>query len=442
MHSEDYFDAYRNEVTRNVRRNFSLNLLDGILFTFGFAFIDAASVLPAFIRGLGASDFLISIVPAAEAIGWMTPQIFISNFVERLARKKPYVLAVGAWERIPLIFVILLCFFVGNSSPRLLLAVCLGAVLTSAVAFGFVNPAWFDLVAKVTPLRRRAKLSALRMGLGTLLGVAAGLIVEWVLNQSKISFPQNYGLLFLMALFLMGLSLFCLAFVREPVYPLRSKKVKLRDYLSGLPAILKVDRNFKNFLGATFLQRATIIAVAFYIINALEKFALADKWVGRFTVSIMAGRMVATPVFGFLGDKFGHKINLVAGSMAHLAAASLAIIAPNEWWYLAVFALVSVGFSSQQVSRFNMAVEFCEPQRRPTYVALSNSLLGPVGLIALLGGVLVKVVGYNGIFAIAGLFALASALFMIISVHEPRKRPPTPIACGYNGRFAQNDFPR
>ncbi len=435
MDAEGQFASYYEEVNRNVRRNFSLNALDGILFTFGFAFVDLASVLPVFIRRLGGSDFLISMIPAAQAIGWMTPQIFISNFVERLRRKKPYVLAVGAWERLPHLLVIALCFIIGSSHPKLLLAACLWAIFTAAMAFGFVNPAWFDLVAKVTPMQHRGKLSAVKIGVGTLLGMGAGWIVELVLDQSGIPFPKNYGWLFAIALFLMSLSLLCLAFVREPVYPVRTPKVRLRDYLRQLPGILRDDTNFRNLLAGTFMHRATIVAVAFYAINALEKFNLPDKWVGRFTIFIMAGRFLSTPVFGFLGDKLGHKMNLVIGAVAHLSAAILAIVAPNEWWYLPVFALVSVGFSSGLVSRFNIVVEFCDPERRPTYLALSNSLLGPTGLIALLGGGLAGTIGYNGLFVIAGLFALGSALCLIFAVSEPRKLCRQPRPAGYNGRM-------
>lgn len=431
MQDYERFDAYHNEVSQNVRRNFRLNALDGILFTFGLAFIDPASVLPAFIRRLGGSNFLIAIIPAAQTIGRMAPQIFVSNFVERLRRKKPYVLAVGAWERLPLLFVIALCFLLGNSQPTLLLAVTLAAFFTTALAFGFVGPAWFDLVAKVTPLRHRGKLSALNVGAGSLLGVGAGLGVERIL-RSPIAFPQNYGWLFVLAFLYMSLSLVCLTFVREPVYPIRTPKVKLKDYLSTLPVIVREDKNFRNFLAATFLHRATIVAVAFYAINGLEKFGLPDRWVGRFTIFVMIGRLVATPVFGLLGDKLGHKINLVIGSLAHLAAAVLAILAPNEWWYLPVFALLSVGFSSMRVSRFNMAVEFCDPSRRPTYVALSNNFLVPTGLIGLAGGLLVAVIGYNGLFLLAALFAFASGLWLILGVREPRKLSRGPKTAGYH----------
>jgi MFS family permease len=418
---EGQFADYYSEVNRNVRRNFTLNALDGVLFTFGFAFVDLASVVPAFIRRLGASDFLVSIIPAAQSIGWMLPQVFISNYVEGLRRKKPYVVAVGAWERLPYLAVIVLCFLLGSSHPTLVLAVCLSAVFAAALAYGLVSPAWFDMVAKVTPVHHRGKLSALKIGLGTFLGMGAGWIAERVLAQSHIPFPQNYGWLFATALVLMSLSLLCLSFVREPIYPIQTPRVRLKEYLAKLPAILRKDRNFRNFLAATFLHRATIIAVAFYAINGLEKFELPDSWVGRFTIFIMAGRFLSTPLFGFLGDKLGHKINLVIGSLGHLAAAILAIVAPNAWCYLPVFALVSVGFSSSQVSRFNMVVEFCDPERRPTYLALSNSVLGPTGFVALLGGLLVRIVGYDGLFGIAGFFALGSALCLALAVHEPRK---------------------
>jgi MFS family permease len=421
MDSDGQFAAYQSEVSRNVRRNFTFNALDGILFTFGFAFVDLASVVPAFIRRLGGSDFLISVIPAAQAIGWMTPQIFVANFVEGLRRKKPYVIAVGAWERLPHLAVIALCFLLGSSHPHVLIAACLAAVFAAALAFGLVGPAWFDLVAKVTPVRRRGRLSALNVGAGTLLGIGAGWIVERLLADPEIPFPQNFGWLFVLAIVLMSLSLLSLSLVREPVYPVQTQRIPFREYLSRLRIIMKTDRNFRNFLVGTFLQRATIVAVAFYTINALEKFDLPDSWVGRFTVSIMAGRFIGTPIFGLLGDRLGHKINLVIGAMGHFSAAVLAIVAPNEWWYLPVFALVSVGFSSNLVSRFNMVVEFCDPERRPTYLALSSSVLGPTGIVALLGGALASIVGYNGLFVIAGLLALSSAMCLVFGVREPRK---------------------
>jgi len=435
MEQNNGFDAYHAEAIQNVRRNFLLNSLDGILFTFGFAFIDPASVVPAFIRRLGGSDFLISLIPAAQAIGWMTPQIFISNFVERLRWKKPYVVALGVWERLPYLSVVPLCFLFGSSHPTLLLWACLGGFFAAPLVSGFDSPAWFDLVAKVTPLRQRGRLSAVKIALGTLLGVGAGWIVERVLDHSHIPFPENYAWLFVMAVFLMGLSLLCISFVREPLYPVENRREKLRDYLSKIPAILKKEKNFRNFIIGTFLQRATVISLAFYSINGLVKFQLPDKWVGTFTVCIMGGRLLVTPVFGFLGDRYGHKINLVVGSLAYLGASVLAIFAPNKWSYLPVFALFSTGYSSDLVSRFNMAVEFCTPERRPTYVALSNTLLGPTGILALLGGLMVPVIGYNGLFVISGLFALSSALWMIAAVREPRKLPRVAVSPSAGAQF-------
>ncbi len=435
MHSEKTFEAYRHEVRQNVRWNFLFNSLDGILFVLALAFIEPGSVLPAFIRRLGGSDFLVSVIPAAQAMGWMTPQIFISNFVERLSRKKPFVVGMGVVERLPYLSIIALCFLLASSQHLVLLVVCLSAIFGAALASGFNSPGWFDMVTKVTPLRHRGKLSAVRMTVGTLLGIGAGWVVEWVLDQSHISFPRNYGFLFVTALFFMSLSLVCMASVREPVYPGRHERLTLRNYLSKLPAILKKEKNFRNFLVGTFLQRATFIALAFYAINGLEKFGLPDKWVGRFTVSIMVGRVLATPVFGLLGDRFGHKINLVVGAVAHFAAAVFAITAPNEWSYLPAFALASVGVSADQVSRFNMVAEFCEPARRPTYIALSNSLLGPTACIVLLGGAFVKTLGYDGLFVIAGLFALGSAACLVFGVREPRKFPHAAVVSSYKQQW-------
>jgi predicted MFS family arabinose efflux permease len=47
--------------------------------------------------------------------------------------------------------------------------------------------------------------------------------------------------------------------------------------------------------------------------------------------------------------------------------------------------------------------------------------MGPTGIVALLGGAFANVLGYNGLFVIAGLLALSSAVCLIFAVREPRK---------------------
>ena len=48
----------------------------------------------------------------------------------------------------------------------------------SGASAGFATPAWFDMIAKVIPLRRRGLFTGLGHGLGALMGVAGAVVIS------------------------------------------------------------------------------------------------------------------------------------------------------------------------------------------------------------------------------------------------------------------------
>src|SRR5688572_5196475 len=73
---------------RVYRRNFSLFLLDGILFTVAISMIGATTVIPDFVRRLTDSEILIGLSGSLFEIGWTLPQLFIARYIVRHERKK------------------------------------------------------------------------------------------------------------------------------------------------------------------------------------------------------------------------------------------------------------------------------------------------------------------------------------------------------------------
>ena len=78
--------------------------------------------------------------------------------------------------------------------------------------------------------------------------------------------------------------------------------------------------------------------------------------------------------------------------------------------------------AADQVSALNIILEFCEPEDRPTYIGLTNTLLAPVLILApILGGWLATVAGYNGLFIVTLVVSLIGGLMMAFWVREPRR---------------------
>ena len=126
------------------------------------------------------------------------------------------------WFAKPSPFVTLLLFFV--------------LMLVSSVTIGFLVPAWYDMIAKVIPVELRGRYSALVMPLALLsMGCAywAGTVLD------RVSYPNNFALLFLAAYGVTFLSWIALALTREPPSVTTKQHIPFARFISELPTILR-----------------------------------------------------------------------------------------------------------------------------------------------------------------------------------------------------------
>ena len=293
------------------------------------------------------------------------------------------------------------------------------ALLFLAALTGSINlPGWYDLVSKITPVRLRGRLFALRSILGGLLGMAGGYLVGHILDS--IRFPDNFALLFFLAFVLMMISYLFVMMLREK-HPNSARTMHSgRDYMKHLMNILKQQPQFRAFLVADGLMMAALMADAFYTVNALKKFSLSEGHVGIFLMIMMLSMIFGNLFFGNLADRFGHKKNLLVASGSSVVICLIAAWAPVLELYYLVFVGAALTTSLNQLSRLAIVVELCAEEERPVYVALTNLITAPFILTGLLGGVIADSVGYGPVFILAALFAALSMFWYWRKVPEPR----------------------
>jgi len=102
-------------------------------------------------------------------------------------------------------------------------------------------------------------------------------------------------------------------------------------------------------------------------------------------------------------------------------------LAPDQRLYLIVFVGLAFQIGLSGISRLSIVAELCSEEERPTYVALTNLVTSPFILFGLVAAAIAGRFGYNAVFLIAGLLAVASALWMAFRVEEPRKIVRRPI---------------
>ena len=406
------------EVDRNYRWNFTVNLLDGATFWFGFSFASSSTIMALYVSKLTSSPLLIGLLAVIAQAGWFLPQLFTANAVEHLARKKPVIVNLGFFlERLPTWFWVLAALLAVRA-PVLALVIFFVSFAWQNLGAGAAATAWQDLIARCFPVNRRGRLMGMMMFVGAAAGLGGAALSAWLLKTYP--FPTNFAYTFAIAAGAITLSWFFLALTREPVQPVAVPPKSNRQFWSGLPRIIEQDRNFRHFLIARMLMALGSMGVGFVAVAAVAHWAVPDGTVGIYTGALLLGQLVGNLSLGLMADRFGHKLPLELGAVASFFAFGLAWLAPSPEWYYLVFALLGFSFGAVMVSGILVVMEFCEAERRPTYIGIANTSVGVVSIASPLLGAWLASIGYGWLFAIGAAVNLLALVMLHWTVREPR----------------------
>ncbi len=413
---------FNDEVKRDYRWNFTVNLLDWVFFSMGMSFASLNTVLPAFARHLTSSNFLIGLIPCLNTLGWLLPQILIANFVQKLKRKKALIIFTGLGERIPWLFLFLAVIFL--SSPSLLLATFFILYGVFSFSGGIGGPAWQDMLAKIIPLRKRGRF----FGRGNFLAGGVGIFAAFfsIYLLKSFPFPRNFALCFLFAFIATSVAyVFSPFLIREPVYPVKNKESSFKEYFLQLPSLLRKDKNFLSFLISSIFLSCGGMATAFFAVHAMNKLTLPDSQIGIFTVLLLTGQTISSILWGYLGDKKGYKLIMELGILLTILAILLAVVSSSIYLFYGVFFIFGWAFSASFISSLGVVLEFSSPEMRPTYIALANTVKAPfVSLSPLLGGILADRISFPFVFILTIFILLGGILYLAFLVREPRHLLP------------------
>jgi MFS family permease len=410
----------REQSARDLRHNTVALGADFALYLVGLAFASQSTILPAFAEHLGAPNLVIGAIPAVMTVGWFLPSLFVAGHTESLPRKLPFVMRYTLWERVPFLVLALVAFFVARPAPTLALICLLSMLLVVTITGGVLMPAWMDIVGRTIPTRLRGRF----FGTANILGSAGGLAGSFgaAYFLARVPPPASYGVCFLCTCFCMALSYVALAVVREPPSATPLPRVPMGDYLRRVPGLLERDRNLSWFLVARALGSVGMMASGFYTVYALRTWDAPAWWVGVFTSVLLAGQMSGNLGFGLLADRAGHRLVLILGMAAGVAANLAAVMSSSLGAFAAVFGLAGVQMAALSVSGLNVLLEFAPTvDERPTYVGLGTTLLAPVVFAApLVAGLMADGLGFSAVFAASAAGGLGSVALLSGWVRDPR----------------------
>jgi MFS family permease len=412
----------QQQIEQNYRWNFTVNALDGASWWFGMSFISATVILPLYVTHFTSNPLLIGLIPFFTTAGYLLPQLFTSNAVERAPKKKFFPVTIGFFlERVPIFLLAPTAYFLATSRPDAALAAFFLLFTWHTFGAGLVVVGWQDMIAKLIPVDKRGRFFGITYFIGNGTGVLGALAVPFVLD--RFTFPTGYVISFAIASVLIFLSWVFLSLTREPAVKSSKPRVSQLEYFRSLPDVLRRDRNFRMYLLSQIIFSLSSMAVGFLVVYTTKTWHLPDSQASGFTIALQVGLTLANLFFGFLADRKGHKLNLEICMAVSVISLILAISAPGPLWFFPIFFLRGAVNAGIFISGISIVYEFTESENRPTYIGLANTIPGVSGALApMIGGLLVSALSYQAMFVLAAITGLISWALIRFAVQEPRKK--------------------
>lgn len=408
------------ENSTNLRRNYVVNILDGAFFGFALGFASFMTIIPLFISHFTDSAILIGLVPVLHTAGWQLPQLFIANYVSQQKKFKPLVLRFTIHERLPFLMMAVVAWLSPKLSPSLVLLATFVALAWQGFGGGFTANPWQSMVARIIPADQKGTFLGLQGSAVNIL-FSIGAIISGII-LAKFDSPLDFTLCFLIACVLLVFSYIAVALTVEVPGQDQPTFTSQLNLIDNLVSILKNDHNFTWFLVGRLLTQFATMASAFYIIFIVREFQASESVAGIMTAVLAGTQIIANPVMGWLGDRFGNRLILAFGVSAATIGAVLAFFAPTTGWFYLVFILLGISNVAVWTIVMSITMEFGSETELPTYIGLSNTLVAPGAILApLLGGWLADLAGFRTTFIISAGFGLLTVIIYAFLMKNPNK---------------------
>lgn len=409
------------------RHNFAFGVANGALLLLGDTLIHPTLVLVVFVSQLTTSNLLIGLVPALSVGLWFLPQFLAAALVQGRRRQLPW----AAWASIVRAAAVGILgaaiAAIGEGNPALLLTVFILAYACYNLAAGFAFVPLVELSARVIPADRRGLYFSQRNFWGGVLAFLAGFLINRALANSAAPLGSTFGVLFFGSFAVLSLAAYTTAQMSEVPVRRPARRPPILFWLQQVPELLG-QAPLQRFLVYRMLLALGTIADPFFVVYAQEVLGAPPAIAGLYLSAMAISRFASNLFWGRVADRWGNRVALQTTALIRLLMPLLALTLPPllSWEALAgrvpggdstihyvyslVFVAYGVALSGQTLANLTYALELAGPDARPAFVGLVNTMLGLVSFIPLVGGSLVDRFGFEFVFLVALLIALASVL--------------------------------
>ncbi|MGI6539000.1 MAG: MFS transporter [Caldicoprobacterales bacterium] len=403
------------------KRNYFFMFLDPILFVNAMSLISINAVIPNFLNDLGASAYQISIAIALVSIGTFISQPLFAQAAMNQPNKSASFARLLFFQRLLFLAYVLSIPLTVRYNPGL--AIVLFLLFWGIFNFfvGCYSPFYMSILYKVIPGNQRGRLIGYADSAGYALALGSAVLIGIILEN--MSFPYNYTCIFAIGISLLNINAWGFSMIREEPDKVEKKPIDYLRYIRQVPHALKARKEFaKTVIGNGFMVISNV-ALSFYALIAIRNFGAGPEQVAIFTGIGVIVNILASTVYGVIGDRFGHIYVLITASIFS-AAAAIIVYSINALFAVNIgFALSSLSACGYRISSGINVMDHSPKGEIPLYISVNAMItLVASSLVTLMMGAIIDIFSFTPLYLITGICGAASFFIFYRICKEDRKR--------------------
>ncbi|TXR54639.1 MFS transporter [Reinekea thalattae] len=380
----------------------------------GDALINPKVTLPWLMNSVGAPLFLVGwLVPIREA-GSLVPQLSIAHYIRRFPVRK-WVWVVGAVLQAICVMAIgfIAMNFTGATAGWLLIIV----LTLFSLSRGLNSVASKDVLGKTVPKNQRGQAngwSSTAAGFVTI-GLALLLALSSYLNWQAGAAFYAVSLFIAGAVWLVAALIY--ARIKEYGGEVDGGRSGLLEAFKQL-SLLKTDAAFRRFVITRTLFLSTALSAPYYLILAQQNTQGSLSILATFMFASGLASFISGPIWGRMSDRSSRSVMIIGACFSAMIGVVLFLC--DHWlststlfpWLLAVlYFLVCIAHDGVRVGRKTYLVDIAEGDKRTSYVAVSNTVIGFMLLLMSLFGLLTHWISMASLVLLFAVIALLGVLY-------------------------------
>ncbi len=403
------------QACHEVPGNFFLILLSQCLTKLGDALASTKIVLPWVMAQSGIPAFFTGLLVPIRESGALLPQLVLGSVIRAYALRKWFFVAGCVIQGLA----VMLMAWIALSLRGVAAGVAIVLVLcVFSLARGLCSVASKDVLGKTIPKTRRGRLSGLAASISGLITLGVALVLWLDLGEGQSS-QLAWLLLGAALLWLLAAAVF--ARVAEYAGATDGGGNALKEAVARL-SLLREDTHFRRFVTVRALLMSSGLSAPFFILLAnAQNGAQAVVHLSLFIGVSGLASLLSGNIWGRFSDQSSRRVMLASGLLTALLC-GVAVVMQALWQTVPVeivvllYFFLAVAHQGVRLGRKTYIVDLAGGNKRTDYVAISNTVIGALLLMA---GLVTALVAQWSLPAVFVLFALASALACAMGMRLP-----------------------